>query len=300
MSVLIVGSTGLDDVETPFGKRRNALGGSAFYAATAASLFAPTALLGIVGDDFPQRHLRFLRKRRIDLSGLEIVKGGKTFHWSGRYHRDINKRDTLDLQLNTFLQFSPTLNAAARQKRFVFLANIDPELHLKVLAQANPSAFVVADTMDHWIRDRLPALKRSLKKVDALVVNDGEARQLTGEDNLIKAAKLAARLGPKIVLIKKGEHGAILWDGEEIFSAPACPLERVVDPTGAGDTFAGALIGHLARCGKVGGAELRRAVIYGTVVASFTCEAFSTEKLAKIGKKDIETRFRQLKRIAEF
>lgn len=297
MSVLVVGSTGLDNVETPSGKIANALGGSAFYAATASSFFASTSLLGIVGDDFPRKHIDFLRKRKIDLSGLEVVRGGKTFRWSGKYHQDLNTRDTLDLQLNTFLQFAPRLNDGARKKKLLFLANIDPELHLQVLSQISRPQFVLADTMDHWIKTKSKALSSLLRKIDAFVLNDSEARLLTGEDNLIRAAKAVRKMGPKIVLIKKGEHGALLFQGDEIFSAPAFPLPEVVDPTGAGDTFAGAFIGFLAGK-KISASDLRKAVLYGTVVASFTCEAFSVEKLKRIGSKHIADRAKQLMRMA--
>ncbi len=297
MSVLVAGSTGLDNVETPSGKIKDALGGSAFYAATASSFFAPTSLLGIVGDDFPRKHIEFLRRRKIDLSGLEVVSGGKTFRWSGKYHQDLNTRDTLDLQLNTFLQFAPQLNKEAQKKKFLFLANIDPELHLQILAQAHRPQFVLADTMDHWIRDKNKALLKLLGKIDAFVLNDSEARLLTGEDNLIRAARAVRKMGPKIILIKKGEHGALLFQGSEIFSAPAFPLDEVVDPTGAGDTFAGAFIGYLS--GKrVCSSELRKAVLFGTVVASFTCEAFSVEKLKRISSKHIQGRARQLMQMA--
>lgn len=297
-SVLIIGSTALDDVETPYGKRKNAMGGSAFYAAIASGYFARTSVLGIIGDDFPKQHLQFLKKRNIDLSGLEIVKGGKTFHWKGLYHKDMNSRDTLDLQLNTFQDFSPVLNSAAKRKKFLFLANIDPELHLDVIKQAENPSFILADTMDFWINTKLASLKKVLKKVNAFVLNDSEAKQLSGHQNLMKALKSLHKLGPKIIIIKKGEHGAILSDGKELFLSPAYPLDRIVDPTGAGDSFAGAFIGHLSAArGRITQQTLRRAVMFGTIVASYDCESFSVEKLKKVDKKDILKRYNELSRM---
>lgn len=299
-NVLVVGSTGLDDIQTPSGKVKNALGGAAFYGSIASSFFAPSALLGIVGDDFPGRHINFCKKRKINLNGLEIVKNGKTFRWSGKYHQDMNTRDTLDLQLNTFLQFNPVLDKQNAVSPFVFLANIDPELHLGVIKQLKKPAFILADTMDHWINTKLPVLKNLLKKVTCFVINDSEAQLLTGQDNLVRAAAALRKLGPKIVIIKKGEHGALLDDGGRLFMAPAFPLEKVVDPTGAGDTFAGAFTGYLASKKKITHAALREAVIYGTVVASYTCSAFSVEMLKKINRRDINSRFTQIKNLTGF
>ncbi len=294
MSVLVVGSTALDDVETSFGKRINALGGSAFYASVASQLFKKTSLIGIVGSDFPKKHITFLKKKKIDISGLEIVEGGKTFHWKGKYHKDINQRDTLDLQLNTFLDFSPKLSKKEQKNKFMFLANIDPELQLSVLNQKKEDTFVLVDTMDFWINEKLSVLKKMLKKVDAFVLNDSEAKLLTGSENIFVALNVIKKMGPKIIVIKKGEHGAVLYDGKDIFMAPAYPLSKVVDPTGAGDSFAGAFIGYIASASKITPAILRKAVLYGTVAASFTCESFSMEKLGKVTKSDLTKRYKEL------
>ena len=303
MSVLIVGSIALDDIKTQVEEHPNLLGGSASYGAVAASYFSPVNLVGIVGEDFPKEHIELLKSRRIDLDGLQIVPG-KTFRWSGEYMWDMNTRETRSVELNVFEHFTPTLPAAYKSTPFVLLANIAPDLQHHVLDQVVKPRFVIADTMDLWINIAKESLIRLLGRVDMLILNDGEARQLTGETNLVKAAKSILALGPEYVAIKKGEHGCLLFGKSgEFFSCPAYPLEDIHDPTGAGDSFAGGLAGVLARendSNPVNFDSLRRAVVFGTVLASFNVEAFSLERLKTVDAAQIEDRSRLLRLMSQF
>jgi len=299
VSITVVGSVALDTVETPWGRNEDGLGGAAVYFALAAANFTPVHMVGVVGDDFPDRHMQLLAAKGIDLTGLEHASGA-TFRWSGRYHEDVNIRDTLDTQLNVFEQFHPSIPETARTAELLFLGNIHPALQAEVLAQTRPR-FVAMDTMNLWIATTPDALRAVLREVDAIVINDGEARQLTGEANVVAAARQVQALGPRIVVVKKGEHGAMLFtEADAVFAIPALPLKTVVDPTGAGDSFAGGFLGCVAQSGDTSSATLRRAVAYGTVVASFTCEAFGPARLAEIGPADIEARAALLRRLSEF
>jgi sugar/nucleoside kinase (ribokinase family) len=301
VSLLVVGTVALDTVETPYGKAEDVLGGSATYFAAGASFFGPVRVVGVVGDDFPMERLAFLQKRGVDLSGIEVVPGGKTFRWSGRYHLDLNHRDTLGTWLNVLETFQPKLPEAWRDAPYVFLANIDPVLQRQVLDQVRKPRWVVADTMNFWIGSVKPELLKTLARVDGLIVNDEEARQLAGTPNLIKAASAIQAMGPRTLIVKKGEHGALLFDQGKVFSAPAYPLEEVFDPTGAGDTFAGGFYGYLAKQGKTDEATLRQAVLYGSALASFCVEKFGPDRLVDLTMKEIEERvhaFRDLVRVS--
>ncbi|MCD6338745.1 MAG: sugar kinase [Verrucomicrobia bacterium] len=294
MSVLIVGSTALDTIATPKARRERLLGGSASHAAAAASFFAPTRMVGVVGDDFPKAHLNLFRKKGIDLEGLQRVPG-KTFHWEGEYETNMNRRRTLKTELGVFEQFRPDLPPAYKRTPYVLLANIAPDLQLHVLKQAEQPRFVLADTMDLWLETAMADLKRVLRRADAICLNDTEARRLGEEENLIRAARRIHRLGPQWVIVKKGEHGALLSGPNGLFLCPAYPLDKVVDPTGAGDSFAGALIGWMsARRGRPE-KILPKAMLYGAVTASFCCEGFGLTKTAAVGREQIEERFRRLK-----
>ncbi len=302
MSLLVVGSIALDTIETPFDRADRVAGGSAVYISAAASYFtAPIRLVGIVGSDFPKSELEFLEARGIDLTGLQVVEGGKTFHWSGRYHYDLNERDTLDTQLNVFENFNPVLPEAYRRSSYLILGNIDPLLQLRVIdSLSQKPELIVCDTMNFWIKGKNKELVETLKKVDVLIVNDSEARLLVSEPNLVNAARKIMKLGPHIVIIKKGEHGALLFTGDTIFSAPAYPLEFVFDPTGAGDTFAGGFIGHIARTEDLSDQNLKRAVVYGSVMASFGVGKFGTEALKNLSDLDIHRRFRDFVELSKF
>ena len=296
MSVLVVGSTALDSIKTPQRENPRLLGGSASYAAVAASFFAPVKLVGIVGEDFPRRYLALYRRHGLDLEGLQVAPG-KTFHWSGEYEVNMNNRRTLATELGVFETFQPDLPADYRDTPFVLLANIAPALQHHVLDQMRRPKFVIADTMDLWLNVALPDLLRLLKRVDALVLNDGEARQLTKEDNVVVAAKKIHRLGPSYVVVKKGEHGSILSGPDGFFLCPAFPLTRVVDPTGAGDSFVGGLIGWLAASRGNLTVNLRQAMLYGSVVASFCCEGFGLTRTDRTTRAQIEQRVKALRRI---
>jgi sugar/nucleoside kinase (ribokinase family) len=294
MSVLIVGSTAFDSIKTPSAGNPRLLGGSASHAAVAASFFAPVNLVGVVGHDFPERYLALYRRHGIDLAGLEIA-AGKTFHWSGEYEVNMNNRRTLATELGVLESFMPVLPAAYRSSPFVLLANLAPAVQAHVLDQMRRPKFVVADTMDLWLNIALPDLLKLLKRVDGFVLNDSEARLLTKDDNLISALKKIHRLGPKYVIIKKGEHGAILSKrGGEMFLSPAYPLRRVVDPTGAGDSFVGGMMGYLASAPGPVDRNLRRAMLYGSVVASFCCEGFGLKSTTRVTRAAIQKRFKEL------
>lgn len=300
MSLLVVGTVALDAIETPYGKQDDVLGGSATYFAAGASYFHPVRVVGVVGEDFPIHRLDFLKRQGVDLAGIEVVPGGKTFRWAGRYHHDLNHRDTLGTWLNVLETFQPKLPAGWRDSEYVFLANIDPVLQRQVLDQMAKPRFVVMDTMNFWIESMRDELIKTLARVDAIILNDEEARMLTRVPNLVKAASLIRKMGPRIVIVKKGEHGALLFHENAVFSAPAYPLEDVQDPTGAGDTFAGGFFGYVARAGNVDEGTLRQAVLHGSALASFCVERFGPERLKDLTMKDIETRvgaFQDLVRI---
>jgi sugar/nucleoside kinase (ribokinase family) len=299
MSVLIVGSTALDSIKTPTAQNPRLLGGSASHAAIAASFFAPVRLVGVVGEDFPKAYPRLYRKHHIDLEGLQIAPG-KTFHWSGEYEVNMNNRRTLATELGVFETFTPHLPASYRDSAFVLLANIAPGLQHHVLDQMRRPKLVVADTMDLWLNIALPELLKLLPRVDGFVLNESEARQLTQEDNLLRAAKKIHRLGPKFVIIKKGEHGAMLSSRAGLFLSPAYPLEKVVDPTGAGDSFVGGMMGYLASAKGPIESNLRRAMIYGSIVASFCCEGFGVTATNRTTRAGIEKRRRALEELARF
>ncbi len=301
MSVLVVGSIALDTVKTPVEEHADLLGGSASYASVAASFFAPVRLIGVVGDDFPKAHVDYFASRNIDLEGLQVV-AGKTFRWSGEYHWDLNTRETRSVELNVFEHFTPTLPASAVETPFVLLANIAPSLQSHVLDQVKSARFVIADTMDLWIDIAKDDLLALLKRVDLLILNDGEARQLTGETSLIRAGTAIRKLGPKFVAIKKGEHGALLFGENGFFSCGAYPLEDIHDPTGAGDSFAGGLAGYLASVNptEVTFEHLRRAMVYGSVLASYNVEAFSLERLRRLECSDIQQRYDAFRLMTHF
>jgi sugar/nucleoside kinase (ribokinase family) len=299
--VLVVGSIGLDTVKTPVEEHADLLGGSASYAAVSASFFTNVNLVGIVGDDFPKAHVEFFKTRKIDTTGLQIVPG-KTFRWSGEYHWDLNTRTTRSVELNVFEHFTPKLPANYVDSSFVLLANIAPALQSHVLDQMQRPRFVIADTMDLWINIAKEDLLALLPRVDMLILNDGEARQLTQETSLIKAGGRIRKLGPKYVAIKKGEHGCLLFGEDSFFSCGAYPLEDIHDPTGAGDTFAGGVAGFLASAegSEITFEQLRKAIVYGSVLASYNVEAFSLERLRSIVDQDIDERYQMFKLMSHF
>jgi sugar/nucleoside kinase (ribokinase family) len=299
MSVLIVGSTALDSIKTPHGQYARLLGGSASYAAVAASFFGPVQLVGVVGTDFPRRYLALYRRHGIDLAGLQI-QPGKTFHWSGEYEVNMDNRRTLATELGVFEGFQPELPPAYRDAQFVLLANIAPRLQAHVLDQVRRPQFVLADTMDLWLNTALDQLRALLRRVDALVLNEIEAQQLAGHTNLYEAAARIHRLGPRYVIVKKGQHGSVLSGPDGWFLAPAYPLRKVVDPTGAGDTFAGGLMGYLAHNSGPVERKLRRGIIAGTVLASFCCEGPGLSRTTQLRRAEISQRMRELERMTRF
>ncbi len=297
--LLVVGSVALDTVRTPFGEAREVLGGSATYFATAASYFTSVDLIAVVGEDFPEEHLKFLQRRGIDLTGLER-RPGRTFRWTGEYTHQLNEAHTLATRLNVFETFRPKIPASYQAPSMLFLGNIDPELQLEVLRQVQRPALVACDTMNFWIDRKREALWRVLERVDVLVINDGEARALGGRPNLVQVAKDVLARGPKHLIVKRGEYGVLMFDHKRSFAAPAFPLEEVRDPTGAGDTFAGGFLGYLAATGNLSEVAMRQAVIFGSVMASFTVEAFSLDRLRALDYKEIEARFGEFKRLTHF
>ncbi|MFZ4854939.1 MAG: PfkB family carbohydrate kinase [Desulfuromonadaceae bacterium] len=299
MSIVVVGTVAFDTVETPFGRGENVLGGSAAYFSTSASFFTDVSLVAVVGDDFPAEHVTFLHSRNIDTTGLQRAPG-KTFHWSGRYGFDLNEAQTLDTQLNVLMDFQPNLPESYRDAEYLFLANIDPDLQMNVLEQVRKPKLVACDTMNFWISSKPEALRKVLQKVDIVVINEGEARQFTGEANLVKAARQIIALGCKRLVIKRGEYGVLMFTAETLFAAPAYPLEEVFDPTGAGDTFAGGFIGYLANSGDLSEEGLRQAIIYGSVMASFNVEDFSLNRMKRLEYSEIHTRFRSFKGLTHF
>jgi sugar/nucleoside kinase (ribokinase family) len=299
MGVLIVGSTALDSIKIPKAENPRLLGGSASHAAVAASFFGPVKLVGVVGDDFPRRYVALYRRHGIDLEGLQILPG-KTFHWSGEYEINMNNRRTLLTELGVFETFTPTLPEAYRNSPFVLLANIAPALQLHVLNQMQRPRFVVADTMDLWLNIALPDLLKLLGRIDGFVLNDSEAQQLTKEDNVFAAIRKIHRLGPKYVIVKKGSHGSILSGPRGFFLCPAYPLAKVVDPTGAGDSFVGGMMGYLSTAkGSIDG-NLRRAMVFGSVVASFCCEGFGLTRTTRVNRRQIDRRVKELEKLTRF
>jgi sugar/nucleoside kinase (ribokinase family) len=299
MSILCVGSVALDSVETPFGKAERVLGGSAVYFSAAATLFHPVQVVGVVGDDYPMADLDFLANRGADLSGIEKA-AGDSFFWAGRYHHDLNSRDTLDTQLGVFADFQPKIPDSFRDARFVFLGNIDPSLQHDVLDQVVAPEVVACDTMNFWIDGAREQLIELLSRVRILMVNDEEVRQLADEPNLLKAARWVQERGPEIVIVKKGEHGAILFADDWLFYVPGYPLEEVFDPTGAGDSFAGGFMGHLARSGSLSPDNLRRAMVFGSALGSFACEKFSVEMLRDLEEASVLARVEEFRKITAF
>jgi sugar/nucleoside kinase (ribokinase family) len=299
MSTLVVGSVAFDNVETPNGKVENAMGGAALFFANAASYFTDVNLVGVVGQDFDTEKIQYLKERNVNLEGLEVVDG-KTFRWGGRYHKNMNERDTLFTELNVFGEFQPKIPEAYKNSEFVFLANILPALQLDVLNQVKNPKCVIMDTMNFWISSERKLLTELLKKIDILIINDEEAKELAETDNLIEATKLIRDMGPKILIVKKGEHGALMFNGNSMFSAPAFPLENVSDPTGAGDTFAGGFVGYISKTGDLSEENLRKAIIYGSLMASYVCEDFSFNTLIDLKKEKIEARYKEFIELTRF
>lgn len=301
MSLLVIGSLALDTIETPFGKAEYTLGGSATFISTTSSYFInDVRLVGIVGNDFPASEVDFLKSKGIDLSGLEISKTKKTFHWHGVYHTDMNNRDSLKTELNAFEDFDPIIPEIFKDSEFVCLGNVNPEIQKKVILQLNKPKFVMIDTMNFWIEGKLDALKETMKLVDMMVINDSEAKMLAHENNLLIAAKKIFSMGPKMLIIKKGEHGAMLITKDLTFCVPAFPLEKVFDPTGAGDTFAGGFMGWLSKTKDISPANLKLAIVYGSVMASLAVEEFSLDGIRNLNKEKIMKRFEEFRNLTHF
>ena len=302
MSVLVVGTVAFDAIETPFGKTDKIVGGAATYICLSASFFTKKLnLVSVVGDDFPNEAIQMLKNKSVDTKGLQIKKGEKTFFWSGRYHNDMNTRDTLDTQLNVLENFDPIVPEDFQESEFLMLGNLMPSVQKKVLDQMKRRPkLVVLDTMNFWMDLFMDDLKDALKEIDVLTINDEEARQLSGEYSLVKAAKIILKMGPKYLIIKKGEHGALLFNNNEVFFAPALPLEEVFDPTGAGDSFAGGFIGYLAKTNDISFDNMKRAVINGSAMASFCVEKFGTQKLTEINKDDVDARINEFVNLVQF
>ena len=299
--LLTVGTVAFDAIETPFGKTDKILGGAATYIGLSASHFnVDNAVVSIVGDDFPKNYLDLLQNKKIDIQGVEIVNGGKTFFWSGKYHNDLNTRDTLDTQLNVLADFDPKVPKEYKNAEYVMLGNLHPNVQLSVLNQVENPKLVVLDTMNFWMDNTLEELKNVISKVDVITINDEEARQLSGEHSLVKAARIIEDMGPDYVVIKKGEHGALLFKGDQVFFAPALPLEEVFDPTGAGDTFAGGFIGYLAKTDDISFENMKKAIIYGSNLASFCVEKFGTERMQKLDPQEVENRLLEFKKLTQF
>ncbi len=302
MSLLVVGTVAFDAIETPFGKTDKIVGGAASYIALASSYFTPDInLVSVVGDDFPQDFMNTLKGQGVNLDGLQIKQGEKSFFWSGRYHNDMNSRDTLDTQLNVLADFDPIVPEGYKNCEFLMLGNLMPQVQQKVLSQLTTRPkLIVLDTMNFWMDIAMPELMETLKGIDVLTINDSEARQLSGEYSLVKAAQKILAMGPKVLVIKKGEHGALLFNKEEVFFAPALPLEDVFDPTGAGDSFAGGFIGYLAKTKDVSFENMKRAIIFGSAMASFTVEKFGTERLIGLSQDDVSSRVQEFVDLVQF
>lgn len=302
MSILVVGTVAFDAIETPFGKTDKIVGGAASYISLAASYYCKNIdLVSVVGDDFPQEFLDILKKQGTNLNGLQIKKGQKSFFWAGKYHNDLNSRDTLETQLNVLADFDPIVPENAKSPEFLMLGNLVPAIQQKVIAQLkNKPKLIVLDTMNFWMDTAMDDLKETLKMVDVLTINDSEARQLSEEYSLVKAAQKILKMGPKTLVIKKGEHGALLFNNEEVFFAPALPLEEVFDPTGAGDSFAGGFIGYLAKTKDTSFENMKRAIIFGSAMASFTVERFGTERLIGLTEEKINDRVQEFIELVQF
>ncbi len=300
--LLIIGSVAFDAIETPFGKTDKILGGAGTYIGLSASQFnIESSIVSVVGEDFPDSYLQMLRDRNVDTSGIEVVKGGKTFFWSGKYHNDLNTRDTLVTELNVLADFNPIVPEAFKDSEVLMLGNLHPSVQLNVINQMKERPkLIVLDTMNFWMDNALEELKEVIKEIDVITINDEEARQLTNEYSLVRAAKKIYEMGPKYVVIKKGEHGALLFNEDDIFFAPALPLEEVFDPTGAGDTFAGGFTGYLAKTEDISFENMKNAIIYGSNLASFCVEKFGTERLENLSKEAIENRLKQFKDLTQF
>lgn len=300
MPLLVVGSIALDCIETPTDKRDDVLGGSAVFFSYAASFFSPVRMIGAVGEDWPQQHTRLLEDRGIDTSGLETIPGGRTFRWRGRYLPNMNDRETLEVHLNVLGDFQPKLSGTHRDCRFLFLGNASPVVQLSVLDQAAGAELTVADTMDLWINIQRDELGQLLKRIDGLVLNDSEAKLLADDENLVRAGRAVLAMGPKFVVIKKGEHGAMFFSEHEMYVMPAYPTATVLDPTGAGDSFAGGMMGHLASLGRFDAQALKEALAYGVVTASFTVEDFSLDRLATLSRHDLDRRLAEYRKMLTF
>ncbi len=300
MSILVVGSVAFDAIETPFGKVDKAIGGAATYFSVAASYFSPVKIVAVVGDDFGDEEMKVFEGRNIDTSGIQRVAGQKTFFWQGEYGHDLNVAITKDTQLNVFADFNPVLPDNFADPRILFLANIDPDLQFKVLEQAGRPGLVALDTMNYWIESKKPSLEKLLREIDLLIINEAEVRQFSGEANLIKGARAMMTLGLDTLVVKRGEYGVLMFHGDKVFAAPAYPLESVFDPTGAGDSFAGGFLGYLASRKHFTEDEMRRAVVFGTVVASYNVEAFSLDRLREISVDQLFDRYRELSAITHF
>ena len=299
IDILVVGSVAFDSVETPFGKVEEVLGGSAIYFSVAASFFSKVGMVAVVGEDFPSLYLEFLKEKNIDIQGLKKLKGN-TFRWKGKYGFDLNEALTLDTRLNVFQDFRPEIPERYRDAEYVFLANIDPELQLRVLDQVKNPKLVALDTMNFWIEGKPDKLKEAVSRVDIFVINEAEAREFMQEPNLVKAAKKILSLGPKTLIVKRGEYGALMFHGESVFAAPAYPLEFIYDPTGAGDSFAGGFMGYLANTRNAEDGVIRQAMIFGSVMASFNVEDFSLNRMKYLTYPEIERRFREFKKLCTF
>lgn len=300
--LLIVGTVAFDAIETPFGKTDKILGGAGTYIGLSASHFnVSSAIVSVVGDDFPQEYLDLLKSKNIDTTGIEVVPGGKTFFWSGKYHNDLNSRDTLDTQLNVLADFNPIVPENFKDADVVMLGNLHPNIQIGVLDQmTRKPKLVVLDTMNFWMDCALPELKEVMKRIDVITINDEEARQLSGEYSLVKAAEVIHQMGPKYVVIKKGEHGALLFNDDHVFFAPALPLKEVFDPTGAGDTFAGGFSGYLAQSENISFSNMKNAIIYGSNLASFCVEKFGTERMVNLSEQEVDARLQQFKMLTQF
>jgi sugar/nucleoside kinase (ribokinase family) len=302
MSLLAVGTVAFDDIETPFGRAERVIGGAATYITLAASYFTDNLkIVSVIGDDFPKEELNYLKSRGVDLEGLQVKEGEKSFFWAGRYHNNMNDRDTLETQLNVLADFQPVLPASYKSANYLMLGNLTPAVQKSVIDQLDERPkFIALDTMNFWMDTAMESLVEVLKHIDALIINDEEARQLSGEHSLVKAADAIHHMGPKYVVIKKGEHGALLFEGGRVFFAPALPLAEVYDPTGAGDTFAGGFMGYIARTDDLSFENMKRAVIYGSAMASFCVEKFSVERLKELSNKEINKRIAQFVELVNF
>jgi sugar/nucleoside kinase (ribokinase family) len=301
MSLIVVGTMAFDAIETPFGKTDKIIGGSAIYAAYAACNFVkPINQVSIIGYDFPKAEIEELTNRGVVMDGVQVIKNKKSFFWSGRYHEDMNSRDTLITNLNVLADFDPMLPASYLDSEFAMLGNLQPTVQMKVIKQLKAPKLVILDTMNFWMESAMPELENVLKKIDVLLINDAEARQLSGQYSLVKASKVILAMGPKFLVVKKGEHGALLFHGDQVFFAPALPLEDVFDPTGAGDTFAGGFMGHLARTKDISFENMKTAIIVGSAMASFCVEKFGPTRLKEISKEDIDRRLQQFRELVNF